>query len=184
MLVPRASEPCMANAGIDDRTVDFEEVLHRRSAPVMFVVDRNCHVVLGDPLSPNLELAVAELQWALRNGAAAPLVRLLNSSYIVRVAPLRGELGEYTAVLVERFKARDHLSSGSRRYALTKREEDVLAQLIEGARTAEIAEVLGIAPSTVTLHIKSIMSKTSSRTRTEMLGRIITYAADFRPTPS
>lgn len=100
-----------------------EDILQRRNAPAIYVVDERCRVVLGwqapdgsaatlansSALLPyDVERAVVELRAALRAGAAAPLVRLLGSAYVVRVAPLAGELGEYVAVLVERFKARDH----------------------------------------------------------------------------
>jgi len=180
---------------------DVQALLRSRNAPAIYVVDAQNRVVLGwhsgdgapgtaaQYLPLEIETAVAELQWALSKGAQPPLVRLLDSSYIVRVTPLAGDLGSYHAVLVERFRSRDHLTSGSRRYALTKREHEVLKQLVDGARTAEIADALDISQSTVALHIKSIMTKTSSRTRAEMLGRIIAHGFETndrgaKPTPS
>ena len=103
--------------------MNAEDILQRRAAPAIYIVDDRCRVVLGwqapdgstatvtkssAALPADVASAVVELRCALRAGAAAPLVRLLDSAYVVRVAPIAGELGEYLAVLVERFRARDH----------------------------------------------------------------------------
>ncbi|MGZ3497437.1 MAG: helix-turn-helix transcriptional regulator [Vulcanimicrobiaceae bacterium] len=168
-----------------------KELLRRRALPKLYVIDAHCRVVLssdGIQLPDDVFDAVREL-WHLRNstGTASPRpFKLLDSSYAVRIAPLAGPMGEeFTAVFVERFQAREHLRGVSERYMLTRRESEVVALLMEGARTSEIADRLSIAQSTVILHIKSAMAKTSSRTRTEMLGRIVTNGADsVTPNPS
>ncbi|HTU80829.1 MAG TPA: hypothetical protein VMF61_01790 [Candidatus Acidoferrales bacterium] len=105
----------------ESQPLDPEQILRQRTAPAIYVVDAQARVLLSwhapngtaetaaDPdrrLPPDIERAVLELNHALQAGAAAPLVRLLDSSYVVRVAPVAGQLGEYSAVVVERFRSR------------------------------------------------------------------------------
>ncbi len=104
--------------------------------------------------------------------------QLVDSSLIVRVHRASGMDGAHFFVFIEEFMTRDHVSRASKRYMLTNREREVIQLLIKGARTGEIAEELSIALSTATLHIKSVMSKTGARTRTEMLGLIMTGETD------
>ena len=51
---------------------------------------------------------------------------------------------------------------------LSERELDVLRELITGDSNAEIAQRLGIAPSTVKYHVQNMLQKTGMRTRTEL----------------
>jgi DNA-binding CsgD family transcriptional regulator len=173
----------------------FQDLLRERGAPAVYVVDEECRVVLScdlpilleTPPDVRTELAVKAIERAVKELFAvhgkeartfALPFRWLGGLFVARLVPLSGQLGRYTAVVVEPFKARDHLRAGSRRYSLTRRERDVVRLLIGGSRTAEIADLLGVAPSTVILHVKGVMSKTGSRTRAEMLARIMTHDAD------
>jgi len=56
---------------------------------------------------------------------------------------------------------------------LTPRELEVLGQLAEGKRNAEIADALFIGTGTVRTHVSNILAKLDARTRTEAaaLGR-------------
>ncbi len=58
-------------------------------------------------------------------------------------------------------------ASQSRLFTLTEREEEILRLIAAGKRNREIAESLFITGNTVSTHVKSILSKTSSATRTE-----------------
>lgn len=49
---------------------------------------------------------------------------------------------------------------------LTKREYEVLALVSEGAGNREVAEQLAISARTVQTHVRSIMTKTDTRSRT------------------
>jgi DNA-binding NarL/FixJ family response regulator len=53
---------------------------------------------------------------------------------------------------------------------LTRRETEVLAALAQGGSNREIGSTLGIAESTVKLHLTSIMTKTGTASRTQLLG--------------
>jgi NarL family two-component system response regulator LiaR len=50
---------------------------------------------------------------------------------------------------------------------LTPREFDVLNHLVKGLTNAEVAQLLGIKPSTVKNHISNILSKLGAASRTE-----------------
>jgi DNA-binding CsgD family transcriptional regulator len=54
---------------------------------------------------------------------------------------------------------------------LTVREREVLALVDAGRRDAEIADVLGIAPSTVAMLLRSSMAKLGVTTRREAAAR-------------
>jgi len=174
--------------GIGVRERSFKSfVEHNTTAPAVYVVDDDCRIVLSrdengsaekltERLAEEVERKVRELKQeevGYRESDGSLPFKLLDSSLVVRITPLGGCLGNYTAVLVEHVRGCDHLSTGSRKYRLTRREREIVEHLIDGARTAEIAEALGIAQSTVILHVKSAMVKTDSRTRAEMLGRIM-----------
>ena len=58
------------------------------------------------------------------------------------------------------------------RFHLTAREHEVVGSLAKGHTNKEIANALGITEQTVKEHIKHIMEKTSSTTRTAVLARI------------
>ena len=52
---------------------------------------------------------------------------------------------------------------------LTAREQDILAKLARGYTYAEVAELLGIAPSTVQSHVKNIYSKLAVHSKAEAI---------------
>jgi len=57
---------------------------------------------------------------------------------------------------------------------MTDQEHAVLDHLAEGSTNKEIARTLGISEQTVKEHVKHIMQKTRTTTRTAMLGRVLT----------
>lgn len=101
------------------------------------------------------------------------LVALPNSSLFVRAVWLAGELGANIAVFVEQFKSRNYVRQATQRYALSKREEEVLHLLVRGAKTSEMARSLFIAPTTVIYHLNSLMVKTRSHSRTEIVAKAL-----------
>jgi two-component system, NarL family, response regulator LiaR len=52
-------------------------------------------------------------------------------------------------------------------YDLTPREKEILVKMVDGLTNPEIAQVLGISPSTVKSHVSSILSKLGATSRTE-----------------
>jgi len=58
---------------------------------------------------------------------------------------------------------------------LTPRERDVLATLVEGARSEEIARRLSISPNTVRTHIQNILTKLQVHSRLEAAAFAVRY---------
>ncbi|MEE8241453.1 MAG: LuxR C-terminal-related transcriptional regulator [Nitrospirales bacterium] len=58
-------------------------------------------------------------------------------------------------------------------YHMTEREHTVLQHLASGSTNKEIALTLGISEQTVKEHVKHIMNKTRTNTRTGMLARLL-----------
>jgi DNA-binding NarL/FixJ family response regulator len=52
--------------------------------------------------------------------------------------------------------------------SFTRRERQILVQLVQGRTNEEIAEQLGIKRSTVKIHMYHLMAKTGKRNRTEL----------------
>ena len=76
-------------------------------------------------------------------------------------------------VRIERFHPSNSLAGPAARYHISPREVEVLALLLEGAKLEEIGEALSITTSTVQDHIKSMVDKTESRNRTELIARVL-----------
>ncbi|WP_298630667.1 helix-turn-helix transcriptional regulator [uncultured Thermus sp.] len=62
--------------------------------------------------------------------------------------------------------------------SLTQREWQILALVAEGSDNKKIAATLGISLNTVKNHIKSLLAKTQSRRRTELVRRYLQALAD------
>ncbi|MDQ6826744.1 MAG: helix-turn-helix transcriptional regulator [Candidatus Eremiobacteraeota bacterium] len=169
-------------------------VVSKRSLPAFYVVDEtlrvlNFHIDRSSreqradckfdarthalpELVGNTVRSLAERR-QLENCADQTLVALPNPSMVVSAVWLEGQRRNNIAVFVERFKARNYVNQATERYALSKREEDVLELLVRGARTSEIAKSLFIAPTTVIYHLNSLMVKTDSHNRTEIVSKAL-----------
>jgi NarL family two-component system response regulator LiaR len=58
---------------------------------------------------------------------------------------------------------------------LTKRERSVLALLVTGLNNSEIAEKLGVSPSTIKSHVSHILSKLAVTSRTEAVALAVRH---------
>jgi DNA-binding CsgD family transcriptional regulator len=65
-------------------------------------------------------------------------------------------------------------------YGLTPREREVMAALMRGLATAEIADRLVVSPHTAQDHVKSILEKTGARNRQELIARVFYEHAEAR----
>lgn len=103
-------------------------------------------------------LEAGAIGYLLKNISAAELVEAIKAAHVGKpsLAP------EATQALI-----RATIASPSLGHDLTPREFDVLNQLVEGLTNAEIAQRLGIKPSTVKNHISNILSKLGAVSRTE-----------------
>ncbi|HEY8313454.1 MAG TPA: LuxR C-terminal-related transcriptional regulator [Candidatus Baltobacteraceae bacterium] len=168
------------------------DVLRRRAAPAMFVVDEDLNVLFyrEDPrerrvdyrvdprelrLPAFIEQTVRELiQRKIEDRVDGSVMSVApNGSIVVRAIWLCGPSASSIAVLVERLQTRDHINSLAKFYSLSGREREVLALVVRGARNNEIAEKLFIAHSTAIFHVKRLLEKTNSRNRTELVAKVI-----------
>lgn len=75
---------------------------------------------------------------------------------------------EVTAAVMEAATRGQDQQTGA---SLSPRERQVLAQLAQGATTAEIAGALVLSPSTVKTHVRHILEKLDAANRAEAVGR-------------
>ncbi len=92
---------------------------------------------------------------------------------VVRIAPLTGPAGPKIGVLVERFRSRNPLRHAADKFAMSSRELEVLALVLKGFGTPQIASSLDIAESTAHDHIKRMMLKTRARNRVELAAKAL-----------
>lgn len=107
-------------------------------------------------------------------------IEFLDGHRFVRVTRLDGDSDTHYAVSVEYFRGGDSLSRAARKYGLTRREIEVLALILEGARAPEIARALQIAETTVQGYYKRLLSKTQSRTRPSMVANVLDWGGGQR----
>ena len=63
---------------------------------------------------------------------------------------------------------------------LTKKENEVLNELMRGKQNSEIASSLNISVNTVKTHLSRMYSKTKSKGRTELILKRIDYEGSLR----
>jgi DNA-binding NarL/FixJ family response regulator len=68
---------------------------------------------------------------------------------------------------------RQEIEQAKERYQLTDREMDVVRELVKGFTNKEIANVLAITEQTVKEHVKHLMRKTGTTTRTGLLAKVL-----------
>ncbi len=107
-------------------------------------------------------------------GVARPV-----SFLVVRTRPMTGPAGRFIGVRIERYHENNSLTRMAARFHISPREIQVLALLLDGNRLDQIAKRLYITSSTVQDHIKSMLDKTESRNRSELIARVLGW--EFTP---
>jgi two-component system, NarL family, nitrate/nitrite response regulator NarL len=69
-------------------------------------------------------------------------------------------------------KLNQRLTNKLRRYALTRREYDILRRISMGETNPEIADALGLTRNTVKTYVQSALNKLGARNRIEALNRL------------
>jgi len=130
---------------------------------------------IADRLPAVLEGAVRELiaGWQAdsatqKAGIAHPVPFL-----VVRTQPMSGPAGLFIGVRIDRAEPPNSLTGPAERFHISPRELQVLALLLDGAKLEEIGRKLHITSSTIQNHIKSMIDKTESRNRTELIARVL-----------
>jgi len=82
-------------------------------------------------------------------------------------------IGTDIAVTIEESTPVERLELFARASALSARESQLLAHLVSGADTREVAARMFLSQHTVQDHLKSVFTKTGTRSRTALLARIL-----------
>ncbi len=162
--------------------------------PLMHVLDRNLTVVLtwdagearqaaptsiharlATRLPPIIEQTVRDLiaSWTSDPATQSSGVAYPVPFLTVRTQPLSGPMGLFVGVLLERPPGGEVFGKAARAYKLSPRELETLALLMPGATLSEVADRMQISSSTVQDHIRSMLDKTGSRNRTELIAKIL-----------
>lgn len=72
------------------------------------------------------------------------------------------------------------LASAATLYQLTTAEIQVLGQVLQGNALADVADILGLARSTVKTHLDAIYRKTQTNRQAELVSRIMSLATPLR----
>ena len=170
--------PCPTHAarkpGTGEGDVRAASFVKRRVPPRFFIIDENLKVLSISPgaaideLIPEALVRLAECD-ALGEATLFPL----DDDTWLRTVPLEGAWCDATVVFVESGEVRGSIHRAAQRYALSKREIDVLRLMLDNHSNGNIARLLFIAESTVCDHIKSIYRKTQSTRRTELIGKLL-----------
>jgi DNA-binding CsgD family transcriptional regulator len=153
----------------------------RRRPPRFAIVNEFAQIVMTS--SETAEADASELAFSpvltaklieeIEAGPESEVFALISPTTVVRATPLSGNAGRFYAIFVEHVESRDLLANASERYGLSMRELDVLRLVLHGMSTAEIAQQLCIAATTVHAHVKNIARKTKSTKRTEILAKLL-----------
>jgi len=108
-----------------------------------------------------------QVDGALEAGAMSYLLKTVSAAELV--SAIRGAMAgqsklssEATQVLIQEMR-----NPSARDYDLTAREKEILELMVDGLANTDIAERLGVSPSTAKFHVSNILSKLGVTSRTE-----------------
>jgi len=110
--------------------------------------------------------------------AGEPAEHVINPlpKVVLRVTRLTGGTGSCIAVFLERPTAREDLAAAVSRFALTRRETEVLSQILGGASAGDIAVALNISERTVSDYFKILARKTQAKNRADMVAKVLGWS--------
>ncbi len=175
------------------------DVMALRSNPKLIVLDDSLRIVFADwtamltllrlaknPEEPMdvlpspLHEAVLDAVASWQNKRAHECVVEPLPDVVLRISKLSGVSHSFVAVFCESRMRRDDVKLAASTYSLTRRERDVLTLVLRGLTSVEIAHELVISETTVGDYFKQLLRKTGAKNRTEMIARVLGWAADSR----
>lgn len=179
---------------LDEKPDAPSERLEQPADGAFYVLDQELEIVLAWSAEDQRRIALTGLRTQLAHRLPAvleetvrdliagwrsdPVTQTVGSSrpvpfLVVRTQPMSGPAGLFVGVRIDRFHAPNSLVGPAERYRISPRELQVLALLLDGAKLEEIGLQLHITSSTVQDHVKSMLDKTGSRNRTELIARVL-----------
>jgi DNA-binding CsgD family transcriptional regulator len=154
---------------------DMEIILAWDSEDQRRVAMTGLRIRIADRLPPVLEETVRDLTsaWGIEPQSRAAGTARPVPFLVVRTHPMSGATGLFIGVRIDKFKPANSLARAASRFRISPRELNVLAMLLEGEALDDICARLGITSSTVQDHIRSMVEKTESRNRTELVARVL-----------
>lgn len=136
----------------------------------------------GAHLADDVARRVREIVSVCSDVAQSSVVVLRNGSRTLRVSRLDGQETLFALVLeIDRNEAK--MIRAVTRYQLTRRQTEVLALLLDGASANDVARALVISEYTAQGYVKSLLTKTASHNRAEMVAKVLDWKAGTRATP-
>ncbi len=151
----------------------------------VFMVDQqlNCGFQFGSS-APLSQSVLDKIRKACQSLSAENVPRtsiLVDAEYtsakgktVLDIERTISRFGVYFIVSMQTAEARNPADQGAEWWGLTARETDVVHEMYQGTRNAEIASTLGISMKTVENHISSIFSKAGVASRLELVSRLAT----------
>jgi DNA-binding CsgD family transcriptional regulator len=90
-----------------------------------------------------------------------------------RMAQAPATVANTIAVTIEPAAAAERLALFCRSCALTRRETELMGHLATGSDTRDVAHRMGVSEHTVQDHLKSVFTKTATRSRRDLLARAV-----------
>ncbi len=178
-----AAQPARSESDVTTKTSDsafyvldndLQIVLAWSSEDQRRIALTGLHTRIAERLPIVLEETVRELTSAWSAGSAQqPGVAHPVPFLVVRTQPMSGPAGLFIGVRIDRFQQPNSLTDAATRFHISPREVQVLALLLDGNHLDQIAKQLHITSSTVQDHIKSMLDKTESRNRSELIARVL-----------
>lgn len=180
------------NFYVDALSEDASQVA-QRSIPALFIVDHDSRIMLqlsekprpsngfefvdetSGRLIPKLMEPIQRMIGRRNGWTGSQCVVILPPTYVLSAFPVSGKLGQWVGISIQPLRHRNVLARAADRFALTRRELEVLTQILNGASTAEIAQKLHIAETTVQGYFKQLLSKTDSHSRAMMVARVLDW---------
>lgn len=131
----------------------------------------------GDPLTLVQALISGARRFARGEAERVPRIRVRTADgvwLVLHAAPLggSGDRAGDVVVTIEEARPQEVIDLVAGAFGLTSRERDVVATLLRGADTREIAAALHVSPYTVQDHLKSIFDKAGVASRRELVARV------------
>jgi DNA-binding CsgD family transcriptional regulator len=168
---PAQSGPAVLIVDAQDRLVQASPGAEAHLARMAAVPDT------ADPLTTVQALVTGARRFARGESDRMPRIRLRTIDgvwLVLHAAPLGGSADRTGDVVVTMEEARPQevIDLVAAAFGLTPRERDVVAAVLRGADTKEIAGSLHLSPYTVQDHLKSIFDKAGVTSRRELVARV------------